>query len=297
MTKINVTYVDTKGKTGQIDVYKHDYDLLTEKTYSPENSETYEAAKANLEKRKREAGITEKLVEYYAVRQMNDRKFAVYSISADGLVTIVKPHIATIAEAKKTMLEIFERKKNTVRCELVHPQTLDEKSAEIYRAQPLELPDVIYRINLNTDKNAAETHILQEYVSNGNDTYKIGRVLEQGDYDKCNSALADILVNGISQKVSKPDFEIYQLRGGDETRAYRFEPFQRLIERDLKPDFENYIKVYEGDSSILLTDSSDVRTQLEAVFHKFNIDCPDDFKGHSLSVSDVVVMDDKAYYG
>lgn len=297
VTKINVTYVDTKGKTGQIDVSKHDYDLLTEKTYSPENSETYEAAKANLEKRKREAGITEKLVEYYAVRQMNDRKFAVYSISADGLVTIVKPHIATIAEAKKTMLEIFERKKNTVRCELVHPQTLDEKSAEIYRAQPLELPDVIYRINLNTDKNAAETHILQEYVSNGNDTYKIGRVLEQGDYDKCNSALADILVNGISQKVSKPDFEIYQLRGGDETRAYRFEPFQRLIERDLKPDFENYIKVYEGDSSILLTDSSDVRTQLEAVFHKFNIDCPDDFKGHSLSVSDVVVMDDKAYYG
>ena len=35
---------------------------------------------------------------------------------------------------------------------------------------------------------------------------------------------------------------------------------------------------------------------MEAVFQKFNIDHPYDFKGHSLSVSDVVVMDDKAYY-
>ena len=39
-----------------------------------------------------------------------------------------------------------------------------------------------------------------------------------------------------------------------------------------------------------------VGDKLEAVFVKFNLDRPEDFKGHSLSVSDVVVMDDKAYY-
>lgn len=58
------------------------------------------------------------------------------------MVSVVKPHIATIAEAKKAMLEIFEYKKNTVRCEFVHPQTLDEKSAELYRNQSKELPDI-----------------------------------------------------------------------------------------------------------------------------------------------------------
>ena len=32
------------------------------------------------------------------------------------------------------------------------------------------------------------------------------------------------------------------------------------------------------------------------VFVRFNLNRPEDFKGHSLSVSDVVVMADKAYY-
>ena len=32
------------------------------------------------------------------------------------------------------------------------------------------------------------------------------------------------------------------------------------------------------------------------MFEKFNIDRPEDFKGHSLSVSDVVIMEDKPFY-
>lgn len=46
VTQINCSYVDTEGRTGQIDISKKDYDLLTEKTYSKENSEAYKAAKA-----------------------------------------------------------------------------------------------------------------------------------------------------------------------------------------------------------------------------------------------------------
>ena len=42
--------------------------------------------------------------------------------------------------------------------------------------------------------------------------------------------------------------------------------------------------------------SDTIGDKLEAVFVKFNLDRPEDFKGHSLSVSDVVVMDNKAYY-
>lgn len=104
VTQINCSYVDTEGRTGQIDVSKKDYDILTEKTYSKENSEAYKAAKDKLEQRKREAGIKPKPVEYYAVRQTADRKFAVATISADGLVTVAKAGIATIEEAKRLCL-------------------------------------------------------------------------------------------------------------------------------------------------------------------------------------------------
>ncbi len=132
VTQINAEYIDTSGNVGQIDLSKSDYDLLTQKTYSPENAEKLEAAKAAFQERKTAAGITEKPVEYYAVRQTNDHKFAVCTISADGLVTPVKPNIATVAEAKKAMLELYESKKDSVKCIFIHPQTLDEKSAELY---------------------------------------------------------------------------------------------------------------------------------------------------------------------
>ena len=52
VTRINASYVDSQGKTGQIDVSKAEYDMLSEKTYSNENEAALKAAKANLEERK-----------------------------------------------------------------------------------------------------------------------------------------------------------------------------------------------------------------------------------------------------
>lgn len=300
--QINADYIDASGSVGQMDMSKSDYDLLTEKTYSPENSEKLEAAKAALQERKNKAGITEKPVEYYAVRQTNDHKFAVCTISADGLVTPVKPNLGTVAEAKKAMLKLFENKKDSVKCQFIHPQNLDEKSAELYKNMPLETPDVTYRIQVNLRKNAAadNTHFLQEYIKNPDDTYKVGEVICRGDFEKCNAALADILKNGIERQqnknIDKPDFEIYQLKKSDDNIYIRFESLERLAELGQKPDFSNYDKIYEGDMSTVNARGDTVGDKLEAVFVKFNLNRPEDFKGHSLSVSDVVVMDDKAYY-
>ena len=293
VTQINCSYVDTEGRTGQIDVSKKDYDILTEKTYSKENSEAYKAAKDKLEQRKREAGIKPKPVEYYAVRQTADRKFAVATISADGLVTVAKAGIATIEEAKKSLLDIYKSKQSTVKCEFVHPQTLDEKSAEIYRSQTKELPAVTYRITPNPDKKSPDTHILQEYVKNGDDTYAIGKVMAKGDYEKCNSRLAN-LINPTKIEAPVKTFEIYQIRRVDETRDVRFEPYERLLKAGLKPDFKTYDKMYEADVSMLSGKSTGEK--LESAFYVFNQERPEDFKGHSLSVSDVVVLDDTAYY-
>lgn len=293
VTQINCSYVDTEGRTGQIDISKKDYDLLTEKTYSKENSEAYKAAKDKLERRKQEAGIKPKPVEYYAVRQTSDCKFAVATISADGLVTVAKSGIATVAEAKKALLDIYKSKQSTVKCEFVHPQTLDEKSAEIYRNQTKELPAVTYRITPNPDKKSPDTHILQEYVKNSDDTYAVGKVVVKGDYEKCNSRLAN-LINPPQIEAPAKTFEIYQIRRGEETRHIRFESYERLAKTGLKPDFKNYDKMYEADISMLSGKSTGEK--LESAFYTFNMERPEDFKGHSLSVSDVVVLDDTAYY-
>ena len=87
-------------------------------------------------------------------------------------------------------------------------------------------------------------------------------------------------------------FTIYQLRGGEETRDYRFEPYERLQAAGLTVDRANYDLVY--------TAPLDESTTLEDIYRTFNIDHPKDFQGHSLSVSDVVVLhrdgQDTAHY-
>ena len=77
-------------------------------------------------------------------------------------------------------------------------------------------------------------------------------------------------------------FSIYQLKGGPETRDYRFEPYERLQAAGLAVDRANYDLVY--------TAPLDGSTSLEDIYRTFNIDHPADFRGHSLSVSDIVVL-------
>lgn len=77
-------------------------------------------------------------------------------------------------------------------------------------------------------------------------------------------------------------FSIYQLRNEDSTHDYRFEPYDRLQAAGLTVDKANYTEVYAAPLT--------AGTTLEDIYRTFNIDHPADFKGHSLSVSDVVVL-------
>lgn len=77
-------------------------------------------------------------------------------------------------------------------------------------------------------------------------------------------------------------FSIYQLKRGDETRDLRFEPYDRLQAAGHAVDRANYELIYTAP---LAPDTS-----LEDIYTRFNIDHPADFKGHSLSVSDIVVL-------
>jgi hypothetical protein len=57
------------------------------------------------------------------------------------------------------------------------------------------------------------------------------------------------------------------------------------------PDPAYYVKVYEGDIIGNPHHPNFRKTALDELFRKFNIDHPKDFKGRSLSVSDVVSFD------
>ena len=77
-------------------------------------------------------------------------------------------------------------------------------------------------------------------------------------------------------------FGIYQLKDTLEARDIRFMNMDYLESRGIAVNKENYNLVYIAP----LEDG----TGLEDIYTKFNIDPPEDFKGHSLSVSDVVVL-------
>lgn len=63
-----------------------------------------------------------------------------------------------------------------------------------------------------------------------------------------------------------------------------------------KFDFSEYKKVYEWYITEEETDGGNTYRLLDDIFYIFNCQHPNDFKGHSLSVSDIVVLGDNYYY-
>ena len=77
-------------------------------------------------------------------------------------------------------------------------------------------------------------------------------------------------------------FGIYQLKSTEETRDFRYMAMDYLEMKGIPVSKENYELVYTGELKEGMS--------LDDIFTKFNIDHPADFTGHSLSVSDVVVL-------
>ena len=171
-------------------------------------------------------------------------------------------------------------------------------------------PETIYRVRRNPYSDSKEnTYLLQAYVTQENGRAKMGAVLFTGTPQKCRELMGQLKSGELTEgqvkelyakaqetaKTAEQDkgtFSIYQLKHGDETRDLRFEPYDRLQATGNVVDKANYELVYSAE----LTPG----TSLEDIYTRFNIDHPKDFKGHSLSVSDVVVLhqngQDAAHY-
>ena len=148
---------------------------------------------------------------------------------------------------------------------------------------------------------------------------KLGDILYMGTPEKCRELLGKLEAGELTQgdvkelyakaqeaqptaepgqdapeptEPEKDTFSIYQLKDGDGMRDYHFEPYDRLQAAGLSVEAANYNLIYTAE----LTPG----TSLEDIYTRFNIDHPKDFKGHSLSVSDIVVLhqngQDTAHY-
>ena len=81
-------------------------------------------------------------------------------------------------------------------------------------------------------------------------------------------------------------YAIYQLKRDDATADLRFMNSEYLQKKGIEPQYENYELVYTG----ALTKSGSQVEKLEDLYRVFNIEHPQDFTGHSLSVSDIVAL-------
>ena len=161
-------------------------------------------------------------------------------------------------------------------------------------------PETIYKMRRNPYGDSPEnSHLLQAYVTQENGRAKMGDVLFTGTPEKCRELMGQLKSGGLTEGdvkqlyakaqetaqtagQDKDTFSIYQIKGGDETRDFRFEPYDRLQAAGNVVDRANYELVYSAPLA--------PETSLEDIYTRFNIDHPKDFKGHSLSVSDVVVL-------
>ena len=192
--------------------------------------------------------------------------------------------------------------------------SIDTHMAEIQKAQEVkqEQPqEYIYKVHANPRSDSIENrYLLQAYIPQEDGTAKIGDILFVGTPGKCRELMGRLTAGELTQGQVKELFaksqeqptqetgqventySIYQLKRGDETRDLRFEPYDRLQAEGHTVDPANYDLIYSAPLAPDMT--------LESILEKFNIDHPKDFKGHSLSVSDVVVLhqngQDAAHY-
>ena len=147
--------------------------------------------------------------------------------------------------------------------------------------------------DLYPDSHAEKEHMADELLSG--DTGKIRMRLAAFEREEHMEGETVPLLERISayeKEFGISAYSIYQLDLSDHTDNLRFMSLDWLESKGFSVDLDNYRMVY----AMRLEPGE----TLEDIYRRFNIDHPKDFTGHSLSVSDVVVLHgngaDTAYY-
>ena len=134
------------------------------------------------------------------------------------------------------------------------------------------------KVNMKVDK------VLRNFILN-NDTDIVSRL---------NGYIESLSDEPVAEtEVDKfQEFKIYQMKAGEE---YHYNRFESLEMNKGKVNISDYDEVYFGFMGDYA--GSNINEKLESIYTEFNKTLPENFSGHSLSMSDVIVTEDnKAYY-
>ena len=177
---------------------------------------------------------------------------------------------------------LLEQREDYAEDEYARP---DFKLTVINREQALRLYDEGKQIYLVRISPWPILVTAREEIERGSDTFQIAIAdLEQ---ERNMTEQENVLLYG-----SEKQFGIYQITERDPEHNYRFMGLDYVQKKGMTVSRADYDLIYAAP----LTD----KDTLDGIYERFNIQRPADFTGHSLSVSDVVVLNDgstvKAYY-
>lgn len=177
---------------------------------------------------------------------------------------------------------LLEQREDYAEVEYARP---DFQLTVINREQALRLYDEGKQIYLVRISPWPILVTAREEIERGSDTFQIAIAdLEQG---RNMTEQENVLLYG-----SEKQFGIYQITERDPEHDYRFMGLDYVQKKG--------IMVTRADYDLIYTAPLTEKDTLDGIYERFNIQRPADFTGHSLSVSDVVVLNDgntvKAYY-
>lgn len=117
--------------------------------------------------------------------------------------------------------------------------------------------------------------------------------ITRDDWDAIKNQIPPMDIEIVRQKREQAFLEspgdtyaIYQLKRDDATTNLHFMNYEWLQKNGIEPQYDNYELVYTG----ALTQDGNQLNKLEDLYRIFNIEHPQDFTGHSLSISDIVAL-------
>ena len=168
---------------------------------------------------------------------------------------------------------------------------LDDEMLPLSRERAAELFEQGLSVYLLYEDDTEAMAFDLEDIDNHSGIFGIHRTdwIELQDYeaikDKEKSSVSELEQRFLETPTDS--FAIYQIKRGEELRDYRFEGLKRLQGAGNSVDHDNYELIY---TSPLTNYNGNQNHTLNKLYEQFNINHPTDFKGHSLSVSDIIAL-------
>ena len=158
---------------------------------------------------------------------------------------------------------------------------LDENMVPLTRDRALELFDRDVPVYLLYTDNTEAMAFDADEIKNFDGMFGVAAE----DWERLQEPAVDY--EGQFRDSAKDGFMILQLKEVPENAQILFENMDYLEKNNLSADYGNYHAVYSGDFDFTGKDRYDAMNDL---YMQFNIQHPQDFTGHSLSVSDIIVL-------